>query len=157
MTVFRAAKVGDIPALATLWTDGWHAAHAAIVPAGLTALRTFDSFSDRLARDLDACRVGEIDGVIVGFHIIKDAEVYQFYVGPQAQGTGFASLLMADAERVLSAAGQSSAWLACSIGNGRAAAFYAKAGWSNVGTETLDLDTSAGAFPLTVWRFEKAL
>lgn len=157
MARFRAARLDDIPVLAALWTDGWHAAHAAIVPAGLTALRTFDSFSDRLLRDLDACRLGEVDGAIVGFHIVKDAEVYQFYVGPQAQGTGFAARLMSDAEDALHRAGELSAWLACSIGNDRAAAFYAKAGWSNVGTETLDLDTSAGAFPLTVWRFEKAL
>ena len=157
MTEFRAARVEDIPALAALWTAGWHAAHAAIVPAGLTALRTYDSFSDRLARDLSVCRVGEIDGTIVGFHIIKDAEVYQFYVGADAQRTGFAVRLMADAEHVLRWAGERDAWLACSIGNARAAAFYVKAGWSNVGTETLDLDTSAGAFPLTVWRFEKVL
>ena len=124
---------------------------------GLTALRTYYSFSDRLARDLFVCRVGEIDGTIVGFHIIKDAEVYQFYVGADAQGTGFAARLMADAEHVLRWAGERDAWLACSIGNARAAAFYVKAGWFNVGTETLDLDTSAGAFPLTVWRFEKVL
>lgn len=157
MTEFRAARVEDIPALASLWTDGWHAAHAAIVPAGLTALRTYDSFSVRLARDLSVCRVGEMDGTIVGFHIIKNAEVYQFYVGANAQGTSFAAKLMADAEEGLRRAGERDAWLACSIGNARAAAFYAKAGWSNVGTETLDLDTSAGAFPLTVWRFEKLL
>ena len=49
-----------------------------------------------------------------------------------------------DAEHVLRWAGERDAWLACSIGNARAAAFYVKAGWSNVGTETLDLDTSAG-------------
>lgn len=155
--MFRAATIADIPALGTLWTDGWHEAHAAIVPAGLTALRTYDSFVDRLTRDLAACRIGQIDGTIVGFHIVKDAEIYQFYVGSAMRGTGFATSLMDDAEGVLRGAGVYGAWLTCTIGNDRAAAFYTKAGWDNVGTEQLDLDTSAGAFPLTVWRFEKLL
>lgn len=143
--------------MTALWLQGWYEAHAAIVPAELTALRTQDSFADRLARDLGATRVGAIDGLLAGFHIIKDAEVYQFYVGENARGTDFAMALMHDAEEALRSQDIKNIWLACSIGNDRAAAFYRKAGWTNVGTETLDLDTSTGTFPLTVWRFEKTL
>ena len=157
MTQFRPATPRDIPALTTLWLDGWLEAHAAIVPAELTALRTKNSFADRLTRDLSTARVGTIERKLAGFHIIKDAEIYQFYVGANARGTGFATALMMDAEAVLRGKGIKSAWLACSIGNDRAAAFYRKAEWGDAGTETLQFDTSTGTFPLTVWRFEKTL
>ncbi|MCO4842156.1 MAG: GNAT family N-acetyltransferase [Yoonia sp.] len=157
MTQFRPATTDDIPAMTALWLDGWHTAHAAIVPAELTALRTESSFADRLLRDLSTTRVATIAGHIAGFHIIKDAEVYQFYVGANAQGTGLALALMQDAESILRSNGIKTGWLACSIGNDRAAAFYRKAGWGDAGSETLDLDTSTGTFPLTVWRFEKTL
>lgn len=147
----------DIPALAALWHQGWHEAHAAIVPAGLTKLRTLGSFAARLTADLSGLRVGRIDGALAGFHVTKNDEVYQFFVAPIARGTGFASELIADAEAALFAAGTRRAWLACSIGNDRAAGFYRKAGWVNVGTEQVALETSAGPFPLEVWRFEKPL
>lgn len=143
--------------MTALWLQGWHEAHAAIVPKELTALRTKDSFADRLARDLYTTRVGTMEGKLAGFHIIKDAEVYQFYAGENARGTGFAPAMMNDAETTLRGNGITNAWLACSIGNDRAAAFYRKSGWGDAGTETLDLDTSAGTFSLTVWRFEKTL
>jgi len=157
VAAFRPAIPRDIPALTALWLEGWIEAHAAIVPAELTALRTEASFADRLMRDLGATRVGTIEGNLAGFHIIKDAEVYQFYVGANARGTGFATALMTDAETILRANDTTNAWLACSIGNDRAAAFYRKVGWVNSRSETIDLDTSAGIFPLTVWRFEKTV
>ena len=42
-------------------------------------------------------------------------------------------------------------------GNDRAAAFYRKTGWQLSGTQTEMLETSAGEFPLEVWRFTKVL
>ena len=44
----RAANEADVDALAQIWHDGWHDAHARIVPAELARLRTLKSFRDRL-------------------------------------------------------------------------------------------------------------
>lgn len=157
MISFRTATLEDIAPMAALWTAGWHEAHAAIVPAALTDLRTLDSFTDRLMDDLLNSRVGFVDGRLAGFHIAKDGEVYQFYVDSFARGSGFAAAMLADAEQMLAHAGVKIAWLACSVGNDRAAAFYSKAGWRNTGLKTINVDTSSGAFPLEIWRFEKAI
>ena len=48
-------------------------------------------------------------------------------------------------------------WLACAIGNERAAKFYEKHGWSRVGNMINQLPTPDGMFPLEVWRYEKDL
>jgi ribosomal protein S18 acetylase RimI-like enzyme len=83
--------------------------------------------------------------------------VYQFYVAEAARGTGVASALMADAEATLAARGVDTAWLACAIGNDRAARFYDKCGWRLASTFTSRLDTADGVIPLEVWRYEKRL
>jgi RimJ/RimL family protein N-acetyltransferase len=57
----------------------------------------------------------------------------------------------------LAAAGVGTAWLACAIGNARAARFYEKCGWRRVGTMINHAETSNGTFLLEVWRYEKAL
>ena len=75
----------------------------------------------------------------------------------EARGTGAAAALMADAEGRLAASGVTTAWLACAIGNDRAARFYEKHGWRRVGTMVNYAETSNGAFPLEVWRYEKVL
>ena len=88
---------------------------------------------------------------------LKDDELYQFYVAAPARGTGVAAALMHDAEQRLVERGVSTAWLACAIGNARAARFYEKCGWRLAATVTSPLDTPAGIFPLDVWRYEKRL
>ena len=64
---------------------------------------------------------------------------------------------MADAEARLIRSGVETAWLACAIGNERAARFYEKSGWRRVGTMINDCETATGTFPLNVWRYEKSL
>jgi hypothetical protein len=49
------------------------------------------------------------------------------------------------------------AWLACAIGNERAARFYEKRGWHRAGTMINHLVTAEGEFHLEVWRYEKHL
>jgi hypothetical protein len=66
-------------------------------------------------------------------------------------------MLIADAEARLAANGVQTAWLACAIGNDRAARFYEKNGWRRVGTMMNQAETLAGNFPLEVWRYEKSL
>ena len=92
-----------------------------------------------------------------GFCIVKGDELYQLFVSAPSRGSGAAAALIADAEARLAESGVETAWLACAIGNERAARFYEKCGWTRVGTMLNRLDTSTGQFPLEVWRFEKCL
>jgi ribosomal protein S18 acetylase RimI-like enzyme len=153
----RAAKDAEIDPLARLWYDGWQDAHATIVPEELTRLRTLESFRQRIQDALPTVRVVGPHGAPVGFCIVKDAELYQLFVSAGARGSGVAAALMADAEARLVASGVETAWLACAIGNARAARFYEKQGWCRVGTMVNRLDTPSGEYLLDVWRYEKNL
>ena len=153
----RSGEERDLDQLAHVWFDGWHEAHAQIVPPGLTRLRTFESFRDRLRAALPDVRVVDASGAPVGFSVLKGDELYQLFVSAQARGSGVAAALIADAEQRLRASGVETAWLACAIGNERAARFYQKCGWHRVGTMLNQAETSAGTFPLDVWRYEKRL
>lgn len=150
----RDGIVADVEPLADLWFEGRQDAHAGILPAQLARLRTRESFRDRLAAGLPALRVAERGEVPVGFTLLKGDELDQFYVSAEARGGGIAQTLMADALARLRAGGTTLAWLACAIGNHRAARFYEKAGWRLAGTVTHRLQTGDGVFPLEVWRFE---
>ena len=153
----RSADERDLDQLAQVWFDGWHEAHAQIVPPGLTRLRTLESFHDRLRAALPDVRVVDASGAPAGFSVLKGAELYQLFVSAQARGSGAAAALIADAELRLRANRVETAWLACAIGNERAARFYQKCGWHRVGTMLNQAETSAGTFPLEVWRYEKRL
>jgi GNAT superfamily N-acetyltransferase len=153
----RSAEESEIDHLAKIWYDGWHDAHAKIVPAELTRFRTLESFKDRLQAALLDVRVVGPSGEPLGFSIIKGNELYQFYVSAPSRGSGVAAALMADAEARLSENGVATAWLACAIGNERAARFYEKSGWHRVGAMIHQMETSKGNFPLEVWRYEKSL
>jgi ribosomal protein S18 acetylase RimI-like enzyme len=151
----RDADETEIDHLARLWYDGWQDAHARILPAALVRLRTFESFRERLRAALPRTRVAGPHGAPIGFSILKDDELYQLFVAAQARGSGVAVALIDDAEARLAAAGVETAWLACAIGNDRAARFYEKRGWRRTGTVVNDVETSDGPFPLEVWRYEK--
>src|SRR5262249_53070175 len=122
--IVRTAEEAEIDHLAIVWYDGWQDAHAQIVPAELKRLRTLESFRDRLRAAIRDTRVVGPPGAPVGFCIVKGDELYQLYVSAQARGSGFATALIADAEARLAKAGVRTAWLACAIGNERAAGFY---------------------------------
>jgi ribosomal protein S18 acetylase RimI-like enzyme len=153
----RAAEEAEIGHLARIWYDGWHDAHARIVPAELTGLRTLESFRDRLEAALPDVRVVGPSGEPVGFCMVRGDELYQLFVSAQSRGSGAAAALIADAEARLSEEGVETAWLACAIGNERAAKFYEKYGWRRAGTMVNHAETSNGTFPLEVWRYEKSL
>ena len=153
----RAAEPTEVDHLARLWFDGWQDAHLEILPAELRRFRTLDSFRDRLHAALPHVRVVGPGGAPVGFTIVKDDELYQLYVSAAARGTGVAAALIADAETRIAQSGADTGWLACAIGNDRAARFYEKHGWRRVGEVINQLDTPEGIFPLSVWRYEKHL
>ncbi len=153
----RDASVSEAQQLARLWYDAWQDAHADILPAALARIRTLANFQERLLHDLAHVRAtGGIDAP-TGFCIAKHGELYQLFVSADARGSGAAAVLLADGERRLADAGVSTGWLACAIGNKRAARFYEKHGWSRIGVMTSHLDTPEGVFALDVWRYEKRL
>ncbi len=153
----RAAEDADAEPLARLWWAGWHDAHTAIVPAGLTQLRTLDNFRDRMRAALPAVRTIGPPGEPIGFHYVTGDELNQFYLAAEARGSGVAGALIADAEAQMSARGVETAWLACAIGNRRAARFYEKSGWRLAATARVLSETSEGPYPLDIWRYEKRL
>lgn len=157
MTGVRAAEEAEVGLLARIWYDGWQDAHAAIMPAELKRLRTLESFRERLEAGLADVRAAGPVGAPVAFCILKHDELYQLYVSGAARGTGVAAALVADAEARLAGAGVETAWLACAIGNDRAARFYEKCGWRRAGVVVYQADLASGTMPLEVWRYEKRL
>jgi len=157
MINIRAAEQTELDQLAQVWFDAWNDAHAQIVPAELVRLRTLENFRERLQKDLPNLRVAGSPGEPVGFCLVKDDELYQLFVAAPARGTGVAAALMADGEAKLAQSGVAIAWLACAMGNDRAARFYEKCGWHRTGTMTNEAETSEGTFLLQVWRYEKTL
>ncbi|WP_164660439.1 hypothetical protein [Tropicibacter sp. Alg240-R139] len=65
--------------------------------------------------------------------------------------------LIPQAAKLWHASWHTTAWLACTVGNVRAARFYGKNGWVNARTETLRFETHVGSYPVKIWRFEKPM
>ena len=127
------------------------------MPPALLRFRTQPSFRDRLEAALPETRVVGAPREPLGFCIVKDDELYQLFVAAEARGTGVAVALIDDGEARLAARGVGTAWLACAIGNTRAARFYEKRGWRLAGTIVNLAETFEGTFPIEVWRYEKDL
>ena len=157
MTTIRSAQLADVPRLARIWHDGWRDGHLGIVPDALARLRTLESFSERLTAAIANTRVAITGDQLTGFTVLKGDELYQFYVAAESRGSEVAPALMDDAEAQLASRGVKTAWLACAIGNDRAARFYEKRGWRRTATVTYQAETSEGPFPIENWRYEKTL
>lgn len=153
----RPATADELDQLAKIWFDGWQESHAHLAPPALLRFRTQSSFRDRLEAALPDIRVVGAAGAPLGFCIVKDDELYQLFVAAEARGTGVAIALIDDGEARLAARGVGTAWLACAIGNARAARFYEKRGWRLAGTIVNLAETFEGTFPIEVWRYEKDL
>ncbi len=147
----------ETAATAKLWLSAWRDGHLGIVPDRLAALRTEESFAERLAAMGDGLRVAGPKGAPVGLCAVKGRELYQLFVARETRGTGLAARLLADGEARLAASGVRLAELDCTPGNERAAAFYAKHGWRLRGEEEVLVETVEGPFPMMGWMFEKRL
>lgn len=153
----RLPELPDFEPLARLWHDGWREAHLQHVPAELTAKRTLESFRHRLHGFGHGLRVAGPVGAPLGFCAIRDDELDQLFVAPQARGSGLAAGLLADGEKRLAAQGITRAHLLCVIENHRAARFYARHGWTNMGVSVEAVQTEDGPFRFELLRFEKNL
>jgi ribosomal protein S18 acetylase RimI-like enzyme len=150
----RPADLAEIDHLARIWYDGWQDAHDGILPPELARRRTLDSFRERLRASLPDVRV--VGSQAVGFCLVRGGELCQLYVSSASRGTGAAAALIADAESRMREAGVETAWLACAVGNDRAARFYEKHGWRRAGVMMHEPDDSGG-ITFEVWRYEKRL
>jgi len=153
----RPAEESDVPRLAQLWFDGWQDAHLGLLPESVRRARTLASFERRLIDALGDIRVATRDDRLNGFVMLREAELYQFYVDASARGSGVAQQLMAETERWLAARGFAESFLDCAIGNDRAARFYEKCGWQRQGIVESTLDLDGVAVTIKIWRYVKRL
>jgi GNAT superfamily N-acetyltransferase len=153
----RNARPSECAGLGELWHRAWLDAHASILAREVVRDRTLSQFQARMTVALPNVRVVGPPGEPQGFCLCKNDEVYQLFVAEQFRGAGVAAILLRDAEQRLLEAGVEKAWLACAIGNERAASFYRKHGWSSVGVRISNIQLSHCVFPLPIWRFEKPL
>lgn len=153
----RNAIAEDVEVLAQIWMEGWTDAHDGLLPPELSGLRTLQDLRQRLVDGLGSTSVAVAGGQPVGFAMIKQDELDQLYVARDARGSSTALRLVSVAVDRIRHEGHRRAWLACAIGNHRAARFYEKAGWTLAGVVTIRLGTPNGPVPLEVWRYEIAI
>jgi ribosomal protein S18 acetylase RimI-like enzyme len=153
----RMAQSEDHDALATIWHNAWHEAHAAHVPKELTAMRTRESLYIRLTNMLATTVVTGPIGAPLGFCAIRNNEVYQMYVSPAARGTGAAAALISAGCDIIKDNGHGTVFLDVIEQNPRARAFYTKMGFVDKRVETVDVDTLEGPYPLECMIMEKEL
>jgi GNAT superfamily N-acetyltransferase len=155
--IIRRAEPSEITALSRLWHDSWHDTHPSLVPAGLVRVRTLESFETRMTACIHAACVAGAPGDQLGFYALNGNELDLLFVAAEWRGTGVGAVLIADAELRLRESGVETAWLACVVGNERAARFYEKSGWRRVGFWIEHVKTVAGVFDVINWRDEKVL
>lgn len=153
----RSANTDDIERLAEIWHHGWQDTHAPLLPEELARYRTLENFRQLLTAHLPEVMIAEDDGVIIGLCITKADELFQLYTTAEVRGSGVGAQLLNDGEKRIAADGHDVAWLACAIGNDRAARFYEKHGWTLARTFVAQVPITDGTFPLEIWRFEKRI
>ena len=153
----RAARAEDAGDIAEIWHRGWQDGHLGFVPHELVDVRTEASFRTRASERISDTTVATVDGAVVGFVMVVDDEVEQVYVAAPYRGTGVAKVLLGEAERQVRANGHGEAWLAVVAGNGRARAFYERAGWVDAGPFDYAAAAEGGAIAVPCRRYSKLL
>jgi ribosomal protein S18 acetylase RimI-like enzyme len=153
--ILRPAEPGDSDAVAEIWYHGWKDGHLGNVPDELVAIRTEESFYTRAAERVGDTVVATVDGTVAGFVMVVGDEVEQVYVSGSHRGTGVASALLTEAERLVAAGGHPSAWLAVAPGNSRARRFYERQGWTDEGPFDYTASTPTGPIPVPCHRYTK--
>ena len=130
----QPAAPEDEEAIVHLWHQGWHDAHAELVPPEALVYRTKSHFRIWLKEASDTFYVARSGDNLIGFVSLMGIEVVKLYVGVGARGTGVASALLGFAEHALRQDGVSQAELFCTAGNIRAERFYIRQGWCLIDT-----------------------
>jgi GNAT superfamily N-acetyltransferase len=151
----RPAVTADVPAIATIWHDGWRDGHLGNVPDALVAVRTPESFWTRAAARVADTTVAVDANGVAGFVMVVGDEVEQVYVAADRRGTGVAGILLSEADRLVAGNGHERAWLAVAPGNERARRFYERSGWIDDGPFTYAASTSNGTVDVPVHRYVK--
>ena len=151
----RPAWAEDAEAIAEIWHLGWQDGHLGLVPQELVDVRTEGSFRRRTSERVADTTVATVDGAVAGFVMVVDDEVEQVYVARGHRGTGVANRLIAEAERRVAANGHGKAWLAVVAGNGRARAFYERAGWVDDGPFDYAAAADDGSISVPCRRYTK--
>ncbi|WP_204044058.1 GNAT family N-acetyltransferase [Acrocarpospora phusangensis] len=151
----RPATREDAQDVAKIWIDGWRDAHLGHVPEELAAVRTAESFGVRASQRVDDTVVAAVGGSVAGFVMVVGDEVEQVYVAEQHRGTAVAAILLAEAERLVAAAGHGKAWLAVVAGNPRARRFYERNGWTDEGPFEYAASAAAGPVLVPTHRYTK--
>jgi ribosomal protein S18 acetylase RimI-like enzyme len=158
MTVtLRAARAGDADAIASIWYSGWGDGHLGNVPDELVAIRTKESFWERVPARIADTTVALAGDDVAGFVMVVGDEVEQVYVSGEHRGSGIAGTLIAEAERQVKANGYDEAWLAVATGNARARRFYERSGWADAGAFDYPASTDDGPIPVPCHRYVKKL
>lgn len=150
------AGAGDIPALARVWHDAWHAGHAHLDPE-IAVGRPMPFFETRMGGTVGRTLLARVEAEVVGFAGWEGDGIGQVFVLPAWHGRGVAAPLLAAAEEVLKKEGHPLIWLQCRVGNDRARRFYEKHGWYVAGEVEADIGTLTSREPIMVWRMEKTL
>ncbi|WP_328328684.1 GNAT family N-acetyltransferase [Kribbella sp. NBC_00382] len=158
MTVtLRAATAGDADAIASIWYSGWGDGHLGNVPDELVAIRTKESFWERVPARIPDTTVALAGDQVAGFVMVVGDEVEQVYVSGEHRGSGIAGTLIAEAERQVKANGHDEAWLAVATGNARARRFYERSGWADAGAFDYPATTDDGPIPVPCHRYVKTV
>lgn len=125
----RPFQARDRPAVLSLWHQGWHDAHAHLVPLAVLSYRTPHYFSLWIDECQDEFFVFQEGSEISGFVFLQVSELVKLYVSRKARGKGAAAILLKFAESTLVERNIGVASLFCTTGNRRAEAFYTRHGW----------------------------
>ncbi|MEL6372437.1 MAG: GNAT family N-acetyltransferase [Pseudomonadota bacterium] len=149
----RWADATEADALIAMWHESWHDGHAEHVPQAMLRARGIDHFRERYIQFGNTLRTAGPIGQPCAVSVLEGDELSNLFVAREARGSGLAAALLRDAETRLAAAGHARGWLACAVGNVRAARFYARCGWGRA--QTIDYDYGGGTLP--TWIYEKGL
>lgn len=141
----RSASVADAEAIAPMHRSCWHEAYTGLVPQrcldDLDRQDRVARWRDRLTRAEDGTLVAVQDAAVVGLatigpsreaHPLPPVELRSLYVSRVRWGNGLGAALLQRA------VGDGAASLWVFEGNGRARAFYARAGWVPTGERRVD-------------------
>ena len=151
--VIRAVSESDVDDIARIWQEGWADGHAGHVPEELYRHRTPETYPPRVIERIGSTWLAERDGAALGFVVVIGDEVEQVYVAAAHRGTGVAPALLAEAERLVAAAGHAKAWLAVAAGNTRARRFYERCGWVDEGAFDYPAEVPGGTLPVPCHRY----